>query len=686
MPNMTQEHQAHMPQIDMRDAGASGPPAQGVGLRVDIQALRGIAVLFVLLFHAGIGGFQAGYLGVDIFFVISGYLITGLVARDMRAGRFSFRSFYIRRLRRLYPALLTVVTVSAALSALFLTELELREFVETALGSVGFSSNIVLWGQAGYFGGAAKLKPLLHMWSLSLEEQYYVVAPLALLLIPARFWTAAFALAVLASFGLCIYLTPSSPSAAFYLLPTRAWELGIGSLAALAFDRPEIRARLRPLFWPAVAVMLATPALAPMSWLASASAGGRTMAFFTHPGADALLACLATAVVILARHPAPARMRSARALARAGDFSYSLYLVHWPLFAFLHNAYMMTDEPLWLRVVLLGLSLVLGWLLWRFVEEPLRHRPIRPNLKGFGLFAAASAAVVLFALGMAELRRGDVDYAQMRRANMGLSPACENAGAFAPRDACATGPQPTALLWGDSYAMHLAPGLAADGVAFRQATQSLCGPFEGLGPIKDAESQRERWARGCMNFNDEVLAWLAQAPWIETVILSSQMEVYVRPGAEAAIRGPDGAVTIGPLDHETLIAAAGRMADRVRAMGKKAVWVGPPPSAGIDMALCQERRLSGLVLLGPGAAMDCRIPEALSLSEGAPVLSTLEDISARTGLPLVRLEPYLCADGICPTLEDGDLIYRDRGHFSYVGSRRAFTEHGLGSRILSAAR
>lgn len=280
------------------------------GFRTDIQALRGLAVSLVLFYHAGFDFLGAGFLGVDVFFVISGFLITDMVRKEVEAGRFSFKTFYFRRAKRLLPAAYATFLASAVVAPFALNAQELQDFIKQVWGAVTFSANLVLLMQTGYFSGAADLKPLLHTWSLSIEEQYYLLLPAFLAFTPRRYWVPGGVLMFVASLGMCLGLQSFKPTATFYLLPTRGWELGVGSMIALM---PGLMLRLQPvlaaLFWPAVAVLAVIPVF-PTG--------------LPHPGLDALLVCLATAVVIARRHPLLERALVSRALARVGDVSYSL--------------------------------------------------------------------------------------------------------------------------------------------------------------------------------------------------------------------------------------------------------------------------------------------------------------------------------------------------------------------------
>jgi len=219
-------------------------PVASAEPRSDIQALRGLAVLLVIFQHAKAGFLPAGYLGVDIFFVISGYLITGILAREHARGGIRFGAFYFRRARRLLPAAGVTFAVTAVLAYVLLDAVEWRDFTRQLAGAVTFTANFVLLGQTGYFAHAAELKPLLHVWSLAVEEQFYLLLPALLALAPRRAWAPLLTGLLVASLALCLWWEGSRPDAAFYLLPARAWELGIGSCYIGWFDEKKIKSLL----------------------------------------------------------------------------------------------------------------------------------------------------------------------------------------------------------------------------------------------------------------------------------------------------------------------------------------------------------------------------------------------------------------------------------------------------------
>ena len=649
-----------------------------MAFRTDIQALRGLAVLLVVLYHARIFPIGAGYLGVDIFFVISGFLITRMVKEGIEQGTFKFSEFYFRRAKRLLPAAYVTFLVTAVLALFFLDGRELKDFVNQLVGAITFTGNIVLWRQSGYFEGAATLKPLLHVWSLSIEEQYYLLLPATLVFVPRRYWVLGASLIVIASLALCLVLVPVRPEAAFYLLPTRTWELGIGSLAALtALKGERVRVLLSRLLWPAVVVLIAIP-IVPVG--------------ASHPGLDSIIVCIATVVVILRRHEALNTNPAPRALAKVGDFSYSLYLVHWPVFAFLNNVYV-DDPPAGVHVLAVALALILGYLLYRHVELPVRRMKIGFSGKLAGATVGASLALMLVPFGIASAYAPDVDYAYIRRSNYGFGVACEFSDKFTPKAECRNSNEPMFLVWGDSFAMHLVPGIAATtdrGVV--QATRSACGPFLGMAPIDNTGNTRA-WAQGCMAFNQSVFDYLAATASIKVVVMSSTFAQYLDAPLDVQLWGRNRKFRALELvdgrlvEHEARDARAvevmRKTIENVRALGKRVVVVAPPPSSGFDIGRCMERKATGRPILGVDGS--CTIPVADYRRHQAAVLGFLRRLH-EAGVGVVYFNEALCSDSVCATQRNGTFIYRDGGHFSNDGSRVVAEQMGLAGLLQAAAR
>lgn len=335
--------------------------------RREIDGLRALAVLAVIFFHAGLNGFKGGFVGVDVFFVISGYLITSIIISDVEDDRFSLANFYERRARRILPALVLVVFVCMPFGWVWLIPIEYKEFFKSVIAAFFFSSNILFWRETGYFDTLAELKPLLHTWSLSVEEQYYLVFPLLFLLLWRFGYLAVIVgLAILfsGSFGLAIWAVEVKPSLAFYSLFTRAWELLLGAFLAIlvrkkgdAYINQYIEAigsavGLLLILW---SIFIFDKSTHFPGWNALAPAGGAFLVI--------LFANSSNLTGRLLGHPLCVGL---------GLISYSSYLWHQPIFAFAKRFVFLWPS----YVVFLGLSLVsilLGYVTWRYVETPFRR-------------------------------------------------------------------------------------------------------------------------------------------------------------------------------------------------------------------------------------------------------------------------------------------------------------------------
>ncbi|WP_343564257.1 acyltransferase family protein [Kiloniella sp. b19] len=356
--------------------------------RPEIDGLRAVAVLPVIFFHAGVPLVTGGFVGVDIFFVISGFLITGLISKDLRGGAFSFGKFYERRIRRIFPALFLTLLLSAFLAILLLPPVELVDFGESMIAVVLFLSNFLFWQEIGYFNSQSELMPLLHTWSLSVEEQFYIFYPLFFVL----FFRFTKMLLLLLAGLFCVsllsswYVTPIHFEGAYYLPFARVWELLLGAAAALWLCAGERdgQGRLHPLF----------------SYLGLGLIGYAVFSFdetTLFPGLSALVPTAGALLIILSRSEENVlhRVLSCRAPVYIGLLSYSLYLFHQPVFAFLrvHGA---DQVALFLSI---GFVCVLSVMSYHFYEKPLRY--CSAVSRGRVFLIAASVSVVLILVGAA---------------------------------------------------------------------------------------------------------------------------------------------------------------------------------------------------------------------------------------------------------------------------------------------
>ena len=639
------------------------------GFRTDIQALRGIAVLLVVIYHSGLGMVDAGYLGVDMFFVISGFLITGIITRGIRDKRFSFVHFYTRRARRLLPAAYTVLLLTSVAAALTLTTTQYRMFLTNLVGSVFFSANFTLWAQTGYFAPDSAFEPLLHMWSLAIEEQYYLFVPIVLVILPRRAWLPVLAAATVVSLTAGLNLAATRPSIAFFWLPPRAWELGIGSLAALTWQRDKVRRWARSLLWPAVAAIALTPI-----W----QLPGPT------PGLGAVLICFAAGIVILARDERAAASLVLRGLAFVGDFSYSLYLVHWPLFALTRAARLSTALPPAWSILLIAFSIGLALLLYKFVEEPLR----RSSLSGRGLVLvglAGSALVLAFGWGLGAAKPDALRKVGQDKPIEGLNaPGCFSGDERVFTGTCSQSAKPEVLLWGDSYSAHLVPGLeATSSHKFAQASKGHCSPLIDYAPV--ATPNEYEWTKGCIEFNASVINFARRTKSLKVVILAGQYFRAMPQAAAFAIRRmPRGEILRAPLGLEPTIAAQRATVARLRGLGLRVVTVSTPPPSDFDMGKCWERMAEGLPLLGRlhGCVLRADNPERkrVQFDEMMAGFMTVADV------PVIRLDAALCHNGRCDIEQEGKPLFRDAGHFTPWGSLVVGRRLNLGERAWRDAR
>ena len=399
--------------------------------------------------------------------------------------------------------------------------------------------------------------------------------------------------------------------------------------------------------------------------------------------------CGYSLVVILGCHPALVQSPALLPLARLGDFSYSLYLVHWPLFAFANNAYVI-PVPMPVNIGLVVVALALGYALYRYVELPVRRAPIKFSGKSLATMVAASIALVLISLGVTKLFSPATDYRDMRRVNHGFGPTCESETEFRLTAACSNSSAPKILIWGDSFAMHLVPGLVATtelGVA--QATKSFCGPLEGLAAISEPTYGRS-WAEGCLRFNQSVLKYLTSARSVEYVVLASPFSQYLGDKAgkssNSNLLRTEGGELIRIEPSESLaIERIRATVSKLRLLGKRVVVVAPPPSSGFDLGRCLELNASGKLFLGADGD-SCRISTRAYLQHHAAVRHFLEQLPRAAQVNVVGFDDALCSAQVCETELNGVFIYRDGGHLSIEGSRKLGISMGLVNRLLAAAK
>jgi peptidoglycan/LPS O-acetylase OafA/YrhL len=596
-----------------------------------------------------IPGFHYGYLGVDIFFVISGFLITSIVSRGLARDKFSFKEFYLRRAKRLLPASFVTILATIIAAKLFLPPMQIESLKQQIIGALTFSTNFVLLSQAGYFDLESATKPLLHMWSLAVEEQFYFFVPALLAFTPAKHWRKILVVLAIASFVGCLYLSLSNQSAAFYLLPTRAWELLIGSIASMLVHSAAVKNVTSKLAIPAFAVLLASP-------------------FFnsglSHPGLDAVVVCFATAIVLLANH----RLINSKVwspIEKAGDISYSLYLVHWPIIA-IANASIGT-ESMTVKATLLAASLVTAIALYNLVEKPFRvmQYGFKPSLVVFPALTLA-----LFGLSHSFLKVQSAEKIEKLFApNYGLDRSC-GTNIYKDTEKCRTSQDPKIIVWGDSYAMHNIPGLSqAQKIDIRQATRSACAPFLNTAP-NTKRSDFEAQARQCVGFNDSTFKFISDTPSIKTVILAGSYGQYMQDTFESISFDTSGVMQIEKSTPERAMKDMQVVVEKLKALGKQVVIISPPPPINTTIVSCIQAEMASPSLTNQSSK--CLLDRKLFERSHKNVLNLMKYAETSLGAKVIYLSDALCDAKSCKTIIDGVPIYRDPGHLSNTGSVKLY--------------
>lgn len=617
--------------------------------RRDIDGLRSVAVIAVLIHHLNASLLPGGFVGVDIFFVISGFLITSQVYAEISNNRFSLKNFYQRRINRIVPALAVVLLASLIAGAFILSPADLTRLNVSALFSLLGVANIYIWMKYGnYFASDASEAPLLHTWSLGIEEQFYVIWPLLLLVLfrlAPRYVLPVLGVGIVAAVGFSEYATQVYASASYYLLPTRFFELMLGGALAVYLYQPRALGKTMARGCGLVGYGLIVWALLALNPEAP------------FPGINALIPCLGAALLILAGSgDVRSRLLDNRPMVAIGLISYSLYLWHWPLIAYLK--YLGIDITLTVGIALVIVAVGLSWLSWRYVEIPFRRsgaqlpfarvltrRFVVPTL-GLAVLAVSTLQLdgfpqrfapqvsALEAMTLSEpnkLRSG----CHMPNARYGVEPdpACQLGAPNAQLDG---------IMVGDSFANHFT-GMVdilakPNGIRLMDYTLDACPPIFG----HDAQLSTAYGAR-CVARNQKVLRMMEHNHYPYVVLAGAW------PKDEAAA---------------DIVEASIR---RVAANAGQVIVILSNQSID-NAATCPVRRLMF------GTDQTCSAPLDTRVSYWSAI---------RDRLPQVRfIDPnqVICPAGLCSSIIDGQLLYRDDAHLNDLGSRfigRALLKQGV---------
>ncbi len=652
--------------------------------RPDIDGLRAIAILSVVLFHSGLVRLSGGFTGVDIFFVISGYLIGGHIWTELRAGTFSYRRFYQRRAKRILPAFYAVIVFTLGVGLLVLSPRDLEQLGRSAVAATLSASNILFWGTANYFAGSSERNPLLMTWSLGVEEQFYLIVPLLMAIIVrmrSRWVMSAIGTVSLGSFAFACAMAGHHPMATFYLLPARAWELGAGvSLALYETSRHRENAS------------------SPWVEIGGAAALGLMIAAMVAHRVEltaspwTVLPAVAGAALAIAVPGSwiNRRLLSALPLRFIGKISYSWYLWHWPLLSLMHILYG-GAIPLVREAETVALSFVLAVASYFLIEQPFLHST-QPATRMLIQYAVASAILLAVCAAVwsshgvpqrfpalaqmenqGEALRSDPCLAGLDRDTPNLLTSCYDAAAD----------RQLVALWGDSHSAAIAPGLRAlaqaRGYGFVQLGKASCPPLTGAThfipriPIL---------GKGCLGFNAAVLATLRSDSRIRIVILSAGWAApFYRDWENGWLSAELAHAHEAPTAQATNELFHTSLRDTIASLqssGKQVIILEDVPEFTMDplWRIESERIPARRQLVQWLNISDTRDPGTAVIDSSPNVVlsrSLIEQTVAQSsGVQLIDPAVSLCANaGQCAYRNADSLLYIDSNHLSPEGARRA---------------
>jgi peptidoglycan/LPS O-acetylase OafA/YrhL len=637
-----------------------------IAYRPDVDGLRAVAVGIVVLFHARLGLFPGGYTGVDVFFVISGFLISSIIWRELQAGKFTIAGFYERRIRRIFPALAVIILVTLVVGAVFFAPPDYATLGRSARATAAFYSNFFFNSQFGYFMPGAETQPLLHTWSLAVEEQFYFVAPFFLILLARmqsrhRIWLFLALFAVSLTFSSVGALGESK--GAFYLPHSRAFELMMGMALVIG---------LAPV-WRNDAAREAAAFLGLGMIVAAAVFYSDATPF---PGLAAVVPCLGTMLLINTASNKPtmvSRALSAAPLVMTGKISYSLYLWHWPIFVFAEYQYG-ERLPVAYSLGLIALSVALSFVTYRLVEQPARQHSFLTRRTVIGAGVGAMAALVVMSQGVIETKgwpdRLDPEVAAFAKSayDAKVPPPCRDKDEDSASAAgCTIGVKdvpPTFMLWGDSHAVALSAEVAAvataKGVRGDVAVIGGCGPFLVEAIKNELFLQRKK----CKMMSERVAEMLKRGQF-RHVVIAGRWAFYAEGDAYDNGKSESNRFSTGDvarnraLFHATLRGTV----ERIVATGRTVTLIGPIPELKGHLPNAMIRALMRKDV------RDFSLPYAVFAERNAAVLKTLDELDKIAGVRVVYPHKTLCDATACKTTAEGKPYYYDDDHLGLFGTK-----------------
>lgn len=640
--------------------------------REDISGMRAIAVLSVIVFHAWPSALPGGFVGVDVFFVISGYLISLVIFTAQEQGRFSLREFYFHRVRRIFPALAVVLSSLLIIGWFVLLADEYKLLGRHTAAGALFAANFAFWREAGYFDIQSELKPLLHLWSLGIEEQYYLIWPLLLMLFWKRKSLMLISMVALAlvSFSGNLWLVRGHESAVFYFPFTRAWELIAGGILAwIIYNKKLSQERIDCSGWSGFLSLIGISLLGASVFLVNQSQ--------PFPGWRAAMPVLGT-LLLLAAGPSAVINRyvlSNRSMVAIGLISYPLYLWHWPLL----SGARILDARAPATGVAAGavlIAVVLATLTYHWIEKPVRRMSAYayvPLLSGAMMAITIAGMAVLAQNGFPGRMQNYQEKVSQIRWALEADPACKAAIAVQSRYCRIIDPTrvPTVAIIGDSHANRLFDGLAPRFAEHQgnllQLGEGGCLPFWHLGggAAGDADT--------CSKPVDDQLDFVLADSNIRTVILTGRGPLYISGLGFGEIEKNTRTFlrdSISPSDasyRELYLQAMRNTVSRFLKSGKKVVFIIDNPELGFDPLSCVKLRP---VQLFAKLRDPCAVPRSQVDARNEEYLSTVAQVAAEfPELIVVDPKRVLCDAEYCSAMKDGELLYMDGDHLNRAGTQ-----------------
>ncbi|SHM81941.1 acyltransferase family protein [Halomonas cupida] len=643
--------------------------------RPEIDGLRAIAVLSVVLFHAGFSWIPGGYIGVDVFFVISGYLITSIICQEyFSTGSFSFLNFYLRRIRRLFPALFVTISATYVVASMIFSSEDYARLGGASISAVFSVSNLFFWNESGYFDSESSIKPLLHTWSLSVEEQFYLLWPstiFAMLIWMRKRAIFAVIFLSLVSFLACEVIMRISPSTAFYLTPFRVYEFGIGAGLALygkTYSRNDI--------WSKGGVFLGIFLVVLSAFLFSEET--------SFPGLLALIPCVGAALCIYFKNAGVvSSLLNNRVSVYVGKISYSMYLVHWPLYVF-YTYYIYREVGVVEKIALVIVTFFSAVVLYKLIENPMRRQGFWAK-KRWCYFGAAPLVFAVSVASYSYMKEDDYSglegvpleqpKAVLEKRFSGCGIAISSAESIL--DFCKMGdPEvaPSVAVWGDSHASALSLGidqiLEESQLSGIKLTEVGCAPIVGVTREIDGVVNSD-----CAEFNDFVMREIVDSAGINTVILASRWTLQIESnrfdnreggverGGDAILLGKDSD-GVWTRDMGLVLSSFRKSIEMLVSSGKKVVLIYPVPEVGWNVPRAMHHRIEN--------GLDPQITTSYEVFEERNDRSyDFLDSIAVQGVSRIYPEKVLCNTyvvGRCVASLESTPLYSDDDHLNGYGS------------------